>query len=79
MATEFQRLKEKSPGYDELIGESPVMCELKDKITRLGPSGCVLVLGESGSGKELVARALHRATSADRPMLAVTVQPSRRI
>ena len=73
IATDFQRLKEKSPGYDELVGESPAMRDLKDKITRLGrTSGCVLVRGESGTGKELVARALHRASQrAERPMLAV--------
>ena len=73
LVTDFQRLKEKSPGYDELVGESPAMRELKDKIGRLGrASGCVLIRGESGTGKELIARALHRASPrADRPMLAV--------
>jgi two-component system response regulator HydG len=73
LETDFQRLKETSPGYDELVGESPAMLELKAKITRLSKaSGSVLVRGESGTGKELVARALHRgSTRADRPMLAV--------
>jgi len=73
LQTDFSRLKENSPGYDELIGDSPVMMELKQKIGRLGrTSGCVLVRGESGTGKELIARALHRASPrADRPMLAV--------
>ncbi|MBX3411725.1 MAG: sigma 54-interacting transcriptional regulator [Pirellulales bacterium] len=71
--TDLQRLKEKSAGFGELIGESPPMLELKSKIGRLGrATGCVLVRGESGAGKELVARALHRAsTRADRPMLSV--------
>lgn len=73
LETNFRRLREKSPGYDELIGQCPAMLELKSKISRLGKaSGSVLVRGESGTGKELVARALHRASSrADRPMLAV--------
>ena len=73
LLTDFKQLKEKWPGYDELVGESPAMQELKTKIGRLGrTSGCVLIRGESGTGKELIARALHRASPrADRPMLAV--------
>jgi Nif-specific regulatory protein len=70
---DYQRLQQKSAGFDEMIGESQPMLELKDKIGRLGrTSGCVLVRGESGAGKELVARALHKnSTRADRPLLAV--------
>lgn len=73
LASDFQRLKDKSPGYDELVGESPPMKELKSKIARLSRAGGgVLIRGESGAGKELVARALHRASPrADRPMLSV--------
>ena len=49
------------------------MIDLKKKIERIGrATGCVLVRGESGSGKELVARALHKASPrADRPLLPV--------
>ena len=49
------------------------MHDLKAKITRVAKApGCVLVRGESGSGKELVARAIHRASPrADRPMVSV--------
>lgn len=73
LRTEHRRLVETSPGYDELIGESDPMLELKSKIARVaGASGCVLVRGKSGSGKELVARAIHRnSPRADRPMVAV--------
>lgn len=69
----YERLKQKSAGFDELVGTSAPMMELKNKIARLGrTSGCVLVVGESGSGKELVARALHRTSNrADRPLLSV--------
>lgn len=43
-----------------LVGHSPVMQELYDKILRLAASDAtVLVTGESGTGKELVAKALH--------------------
>ncbi len=68
-----QRLSDKAAVYDELIGDSKPMQELKSRITRIArATGCVLVRGESGAGKELVARAVHRASSrADRPMLSV--------
>lgn len=73
LESDFQRLRAKTGACDELIGNSPQMRELKDKIARLGPTtGSVLVRGESGTGKELVAQALHRSSQrADRPMLAV--------
>jgi len=73
LATDLERLKDASPGFDELVGESSPMLDLKAKITRLSrASGCVLVRGESGTGKELIARALHRASPrSGRPLLAV--------
>jgi Nif-specific regulatory protein len=73
LQTDLQQLVEKSPGYSELIGESPPMRDLKAKITRVAKApGCVMVRGESGSGKELVARAIHRESPrADRPMVSV--------
>jgi transcriptional regulator with GAF, ATPase, and Fis domain len=73
LQSDYQRLVEKSPGYSELIGESPAMRDLKTKIGRVAKApGCVLVRGESGTGKELVARAIHRASPrVDRPMVSV--------
>lgn len=45
-----------------MIGESPGMKHLKEAISRLGPTDAtVLILGESGVGKERVAEALHKA------------------
>ena len=68
-----KRLVQKTGNFDELLGESRAMNELKSRIERVAPaSGCVLVRGESGAGKELVARAIHRnSPRADRPMLSV--------
>lgn len=73
LARENEQLRAQSPGYDELVGDSPGMRELKAKIQRLAAAaGAVLVRGESGVGKELVARAIHRASPrADRPLLSV--------
>jgi len=57
----------------ELIGDSPPMRELRAMIARVGPTAAtVLISGETGTGKEMVARALHEASPrADRPFLAV--------
>jgi Nif-specific regulatory protein len=73
LKADHQRLVAKSAGFDELIGESEPMLKLKSKIERIGhASGCVLVRGESGCGKELVSRAIHRLSPrTDQPMLSV--------
>jgi len=73
MSTDFERLKTTAGGFDELVGESPAMKELKSRIGRVAAApGCVLIRGESGAGKELVARAVHRLSGrADRPMLSI--------
>ncbi len=43
-----------------LVGESPALLNLIDQIRRVGPSqGRVLITGENGAGKELVAHAVH--------------------
>ena len=64
LAAENKRLRRELGGGDEgllgLLGRSKAMLALFDQIRRLAPSEApVLILGESGSGKELVARALH--------------------
>ena len=46
--------------FGQLVGVSPVMKEVYDRISRVAPtSATVLIVGESGTGKELVARTLH--------------------
>jgi transcriptional regulator with GAF, ATPase, and Fis domain len=70
---DHQRLATSSADSGELLGESPAMKTLKSKIGKIARAhGSVLIRGESGVGKELVARALHRSGNrADRPMLSV--------
>lgn len=73
LQADHSRLVAQSGAFDELIGDSPAMRELKSKTVRVArASGCVLLRGESGCGKELVARAIHRVSPrSDRPMLSV--------
>lgn len=56
-----------------MLGQAPAMQELFRAIGRLSSSSAtVLITGESGSGKELVARALHRhSPRADKPFIAL--------
>jgi transcriptional regulator with PAS, ATPase and Fis domain len=47
-------------GKQELVGSSAVMCRLREYVRKVAATDCnVLVTGETGCGKELVARALH--------------------
>lgn len=57
----------------EILGQAPAMQEVFRTIGRLAQShATVLITGESGSGKELVARALHRHSQyADKPFVAI--------
>ncbi len=61
---ENQFLKDElSRGWDEFIGISQPMQVLYELIQQIAPSrSSVFVVGETGTGKELVARALHRAS-----------------
>jgi Nif-specific regulatory protein len=73
MRIEQERLADKAAVSNELLGESRPIQELKSRVSRVArATGCVLIRGESGSGKELVARAVHRTSGrSDRPMLSV--------
>ena len=70
---ENSRLRSHMPVADELIGDSPALRDLRERLRRAAPqSATVLIEGESGVGKELVATALHRQSRrADGPMVPV--------
>lgn len=69
----LQRRLDSIEGKTQLIGDSPKMELVKQRIARVAPTdSTVLVLGETGTGKELVARAVHeQSTRADRPFVAI--------
>src|SRR5713101_2994254 len=60
-------------GQPNLIAESPGMQSILDVIARVGPSSAhVLITGENGSGKGVIAQALHAASGrAAKPMVTV--------
>ena len=62
-----------SHGWSRVVGEAEVMRLLEQAIVRVGAFDCpVLVTGETGCGKEEVARAIHAAGArASRPFVAV--------
>jgi two-component system, NtrC family, response regulator AtoC len=61
-------------GFDQIIGQSPAMAEMIRLARKVAASeaSSVLLLGESGTGKDLVAKAIHYGSSrADQPFIAI--------
>ena len=59
--------------FEEIVGNSQPLLELLRKVHQVAPTdSSVLIYGETGTGKELIARAIHdRSTRKDRPLVKV--------
>jgi two-component system nitrogen regulation response regulator NtrX len=58
---ENRDLQRTHPGRDDMVGNSAAMQEIRETIGRVADTDArILVMGENGTGKELVARAVHR-------------------
>jgi two-component system, NtrC family, response regulator HydG len=69
----LQRQIQPAGSIAALVGESPAMRRAKELVARAAAAGgTVLITGETGTGKELAARAIHAASSrAGRPFVAL--------
>ena len=73
LVTETKILKRKVSNTREIIGESESIQKIKDTIERVAPTDArVLITGENGTGKELVARWIHERSNRNKgPMIEV--------
>jgi DNA-binding NtrC family response regulator len=73
LITETKTLKRKVSKTYDMVGGSEAMIEIQEMIERVAPSGArVLITGENGTGKELVARWLHeKSERAKSPFIEV--------
>ncbi len=68
-----KQLKRRIQKVHEIVGESPAILKIKDTIDRVAPTDArVLITGDNGTGKELVARWLHEKSNRNAgPLLEV--------
>jgi len=60
---ENRQMKSALETQHQLVGNTPALTQVFDQVRRAAPTNAtVLILGESGVGKELIARAIHRAS-----------------
>jgi DNA-binding NtrC family response regulator len=70
LEVENEELRKRTGAMDELLGDSSAMQKLRERVQLAASAkAAVLVVGERGTGKELVARAIHRASArVDKPL-----------
>jgi two-component system response regulator HydG len=70
---ELKRLLDEKFGFEGVVGNSPKMHQVIDKLKAISPtSATVLIIGETGTGKELVARAIHNnSPRKNKPFVAM--------
>lgn len=73
LLSENKQMRETLEGGTAIIGKSSMLMELLSQVERVAPTEAfVLITGENGTGKELVARAVHRGSQrSDKPMVEV--------
>jgi formate hydrogenlyase transcriptional activator len=76
--TTFDSFERKEQGslprrFEQLIGNSPALETVLEQVERVAPTGStVLIQGETGTGKELIARAIHNISSrCGRPFVKI--------
>jgi len=64
---------DKASMFEEIVGTSPVLKKVLSRVSKVGPTdSTVLLTGETGTGKELIARAIHRRSHrSSRPFVSV--------
>ena len=70
----LEYLQAAAPGVDQIIGNSAAMRHVTEQIADVActPSSTVLILGETGTGKELVAKAIHKQSARrNKPFISI--------
>ncbi len=73
LVTETKVLKRRVSKTREILGQSPAVEKIKEKIDKVAPTDArVLITGDNGTGKELVARWIHeKSNRANGPLIEV--------
>ena len=68
-----RRMTEQSPAHSQLIGDHPSMTAVRKLVSKVAPTpSTVMIRGETGSGKELVAKSVHaESLRRDKPFVAI--------